>query len=207
MKAKDRAIKVLERHSKKPLLGYIIVGLIGIVLGLVIGRLLVYPPAKSPVDGSPQSATATITKRVSLPYSEEKDGLKIIILEVVPAKEKHGTLISKGYRQWTVNFRYENLLNIDFELPVTVQRSGHCVGLVSSLKLKTDKGNLYKPRFVGGESECLSLKPKSSFEKKELYVFEILEDEIPIELWGYLWKYEEFPSREERLAYIFTLTK
>lgn len=132
-------------------------------------------------------------KRYPLPYSFEENGLKITILEVVPATEEHGILVSDGYRQWAVNFQYENLLNIDWEHP-----QGDCAGL-DSFKLETDQGNIYKPRFVGGSPFCWSLKPKAVSIQKELYIFEIREDEAPIALWGY----DKIGWSEEQLLYIF----
>ncbi len=142
------------------------------------------------------TSTPTVTpeiKRYSLPYSFEENGLKITIFEVVPATRVHSIGL-EGYRQWTVNFQYENLLNTDWE------HLQDCAGL-DSFKLETDQGNIYKPRFVGGNTCCFDLKPKAVFVQNELYIFEIREYEIPIALWGY----DKVGWSEEQLLYIFTL--
>jgi len=153
-------------------------------------------PILTPTIMSTSMPTATPeVRRYPLPYSFEENGLKITILEVVPATKEHGILVPEGYRQWTINFQYENLLNIDWEHP-----QGDCAGL-DSFRLETDQGNIYKPRFVGGSPFCFDLKPKAVSIQKELYIFEIREDETPIALWGY----DKIGWSEEQLLYIFTL--
>jgi hypothetical protein len=70
-----------------------------------------------------------------------------------------------------------------------------------SFKLKTDQGNIYKPRFVGGSPFCDNLKPKAVSIQTELYIFEIKVDEAPTELWGY----DVTPQSGEQPRYIFLL--
>lgn len=151
--------------------------------------------------GQQAYAAETAAKRVSLPYSYDEAGLRITVQEVTPATRTHGLMVPTGYVQWTVNFRYENLLNTDWEPPLKGYGIGHCAGLVS-FKLKTDTGNIYKPRFVGGSPFCLQLKPKAVFTGQELYIFEIQRDEKLSELWGYdLVR----GSSKKHLKYIFEL--
>jgi hypothetical protein len=130
---------------------------------------------------------------VALPYSWEEAGLKITVLQVVPAKTGLGVIVPEGYRQYTVNLRYENLLQEDWGSP-----SGGA-GL-DEFKLKTDQDNLYKPRFSGGTPFFGTLKPRQEIMSTDLYIFEIRTDETPVELWGF-----DDVNGESRLVYIFAL--
>jgi hypothetical protein len=171
--------------------------LLGTLLACSISNMSVVPTATSV--STPISVPIPEPQQFNLPYSYEESGLRITILEVVPATQEHGGFVPEGYRQWTVNFQYENLLNIDWEPPYK-ENVGHCAGLVS-FKLKTDQGNIYKPRFVGGSPFCFSLRPRAASTQTELHIFEIREDETPTELWGY----DELPQLGEQLVYVFLL--
>jgi hypothetical protein len=169
--------------------------ILGTLLACSIPNVSLLPTA-TPVS-TPTPIPTPELRRFNLPYSYEESSLRITIIEVVPATQEHGILVPRGYRQWTVNFQYENLLNTDWE-PPNKDRIGHCAGL-ASFKLKTNQGNIYKPRFVGGSPFCDSLKPKAVSTQKELYIFEIKEDEKPTELWGY----DVTTQLGEQLLYVF----
>jgi hypothetical protein len=132
-------------------------------------------------------------KQVSLPYSVDEDGLRITVLEVVPSTQVH-VIVPEGYRQWTLNFKYQNLLNTDWEAP-DKPGLGQCAELVREFRLETNQGNIYKPTYSGGELLCDSLKPKETLVKKELYIFEIRNEEKPARLLGY--------DEQQQLLYIF----
>jgi hypothetical protein len=161
--------------------------------------LLMYGPSTPEVIKSPTLPLATSTpapKQFSLPYSTEENGLRLTVLEVIPATEKHGILVSEDYRQWTVNFKYENLLNTDWESGEKLPY-GHCAEIAHEYRLETNQGNIYKPRYVGGASFCGRLEPKATLLQKELYILEIRKEENPVRLLGY--------NEQSQLIYIFPL--
>jgi len=120
----------------------------------------------------------------SLPYSYEVDGMRITILEVVPATRRHG-FASEDIREWTANFQFENTLNVDWDVI-------GCAGM-EHFRLKTDAGNIYSAKYVGGSNVCVKYRPRQTIVQDELYIFQIPEDETPIELWGF----NERPPRNQ----------
>jgi len=62
-----------------------------------------------------------------------------------------------------------------------------CVGEIRNFKLKTNTGNIYNTgHFVNFSIQvCYSLKPRETTISEWQYYFEIREDEVPTELWGY----------------------
>lgn len=148
---------------------------------------------------APPTPTSTTTV-VTVPHSWEEGGLRITVLEVVPATREHGIAIPEGYRQYTVNFRYQNLLHEDWEPPRPCPGCSSEGAGLDRLELKTDGGNVYEPRFVGGTPFFGPLKPQQEITAGELYIFEIRTDETPVELLGF-----DNVNSEERLVYVFTL--
>lgn len=149
---------------------------------------------------SPESAPSTpVPKQASLPFSWEEHDLRFTIFDVAaPTKqEEQGGGPLEGYRQYVIHFQFENLLHEDLEIPEGGAGLDH-------FKLKTDKGNTYEPRFVGGFPVFGRLRPRSVITSAN-YVFEIRTDETPVELWGYDDLAPGPVSEELQLVYIFAL--
>lgn len=152
--------------------------------------------APTPIQTLTPTATPQVPLRAALPFSFERDSLKITVLGMIPVENEHGYVL-EGYQQWMVNVKFQNLLKEDWPpegMHVT------CTGF-SGLKLKTDRGNLYNPRFIGGLSICGTLRPEAAVTFGEENIFEIRKDETPIELWAYL-----EVQGESQLTYIFALS-
>lgn len=147
-------------------------------------------------DDEPLEAPTATPVSAPLPYSWEESSLRITVVEVVPATSDHGISILDGYRQYTVNFRYENLLHEDWEPPRECPGCSTEGAGIDSLKLLTDQSNAYEPRFVGGTPLYHTLKPQQVLDQTELYIFEIKAEEVPVELEGF---------EKGRLAYVFAL--
>jgi hypothetical protein len=175
----------------------ILLCLVSLILLAVLSGCATPVSAPTPTPTSAAPATPQVPLRATLPFSFEKDSLRITVLRVVPAEEEHGLYVPQGYRQWRVEIRFENLLKEDWP----PERLGdRCTGF-SSLKLKTDSGNVYKPRFSGGLSICGTLRPESAVTFDEENIFEIRQDEVPDELWAYF-----EVQHESQLTYIFALS-
>jgi hypothetical protein len=132
-------------------------------------------------------------QRVRLPYTFDDQGLRITVLEVVPTEGTPGTLVKDGYSLWTVRFRYENPSNEDWDTGFG------CAGL-TTFKLKTSQGNLYQPRYLGG-TVCGRMPPQYTLDEADHLIFEIRQDEVPIELWGYAGE----SLSDAQLVYIFDM--
>lgn len=122
----------------------------------------------------------------SLPYSWTEGDIMITIHEVFSADSKtEEGWVAEEHQQYKVLISYENLAHRTSESRVSV----------GDLRLMTDRGNLYDPRYAGGSS-CGRLDPEYRYETHN-YAFNIRKDEKPTELW----KYED--SRDEQPSIIF----
>jgi len=166
------------------------------VISFLLMACAISSPTPTPTLTPKPTPTPQMALRATLPFSFEKDSLRITVLGMSPAEEEHGYVI-EGYKQWMVGIRFENLLNEDWPPEGT---SVTCTGF-SSLKVKTDKENIYKPRYIGGISICGTLRPKSSVAFDDENIFELRQEEAPVELWAYL-----EVQGESQLTYIFALS-
>jgi hypothetical protein len=158
------------------------IGVAGIVLtsvgfGIGVWKELETPvattPASSPTQ-APQQRTPTVK---NLPYEWTENDIIITIHEVflVDSETAEGW-IDEGYQQYKVQISYKN----------TLHRTNYDVASVGDLKIMTDKGNLYDPKYTGGAMSPFYLDPEDLSETNS-YAFNIRKDEKPIELW----KFEE----------------
>jgi len=173
-------------------------GLSTLCVALLLASLLPGVVAcTEPKESPEQSPTATSTpERLALPFSWEEHNIRFTIFDVAPAskEEEQGAGPLEGYKQYVLHFQFENLLPEDLDIP-----EGGCG--FDYFKLKTDQGNIYKPRFVGGFPVFGSLRPGSVITSAN-YVFEVRTDETPVELWAYDDLDPGLPE-ELQLVYIF----
>lgn len=125
--------------------------------------------------------TLTIT---GLPYSWSEGDIMITIHEVFLADSdtKEGW-VGEGYQQYKVRISYKNFAH----------RVTECKASVGYLRLMTDRGNLYDPKYVGGGGCYSTLDPEYSYDTHN-YAFNIQNDERPTELWKYEDRSAEQPS-------------
>lgn len=132
----------------------------------------------------PEIQTPTGIPIVSLPYSWTQGDIMITILEVFLAdSDTREGYVGEGYQQYKVRISYKN----------TSHRTVHGSVSVGNLKLKTSKGNLYDPKYVGGEISYSKFDPEWGYETNN-YAFNIRKGEKPVELWKYEARHAEQPS-------------
>jgi hypothetical protein len=161
--------------------GLVIIGLLILVVVMMSGCIEEKTTSEVPKE-TLQPLTIT-----SLPYSWTEGDIMITIHEVFPADSKtEEGWVAEERQQYKVLISYENLAH----------RTSESRASVGYLRLMTDRGNLYEPRYSGGESSFGRLDPEYRYETHN-YAFNIRKDEKPIELW----KYED--SRDEQPSIIF----
>lgn len=110
----------------------------------------------------------------TLPYSWTEGDIGITIYEVFLAGlGTKGGWVSDEHNQYKVRISYKNLTH-------RTTKSGASVGY---LRLMTDRGNLYDPKYVGGSS-CSILDPEDTYDTED-YTFNMRKEERPTELWRY----------------------
>ena len=164
----------------------------------------VQSPTMSPTPIPTSMPSPPEPSRVALPFPWTEHGFKVTVLELVlvPRGEHQGIILPENKTQYAIRIQYENL---EKETNRTPQGG---IGL-DTFRLKTDFGNLYDPKYVGGSPMYgFALDPRDVY-STDTYAFNIHADENPTELWGY-----DYPAREpagscmteeEELLYIFEL--
>ncbi len=111
----------------------------------------------------------------NLPYSWTEGDIMITIHEVFLANSNtREGWIAEGYKQYKVRISYRNLAHRTLDAKASV----------GDLRLMTNRGNLYDPRYVGGSSCYGRLDPEYSYNTHN-YAFNIRREEEPTELWKY----------------------
>jgi len=141
-------------------------------------------PTVQPDDTEPTEVQTQAPKEEALPFSWTDGDIKITIHGVF--KADHTTRegwIGEDEEQYKVLITYENISNQTVKADATVGR----------LKIKTSSGNLYDPKYAGGESCCFRLDPQDDYQTHN-YAFNIHKNEQPLELWKYDSEDDEQPK-------------
>jgi uncharacterized protein YpmB len=133
------------------------------------------PLKEQPTEPQQVTTESPEPQEATLPYSWTDNDIKITIHGIFKADQdtKEGW-IGEDKEQYKVLISYENLSKQTIKEDATVGR----------LKLMTSNGNLYDPKYIGGESCNFQLDPQEGYQTHN-YAFNINESEKPVELWKY----------------------
>lgn len=131
-----------------------------------------------------------VPEEVELPYSWIEDSIKITIHGVFFSdKQTKEGWVGEKEEQYKILIGYENTMTKRYQVETSLSRPIPGVGY---LRLETDKGNIYDPKYAGGSTVHTPLQPKYQYTTHN-YAFNIHKGEKPIKLYKYKSRNAEQP--------------